>query len=290
MTEDKTPRNTLQQIWGKVKRNRPSTGSSVSGGAVSQVKKCPKIAAEKEMNDIRADLIQDFEAADSSAEVMDQLDKRMESCFQEFKEQIHTLLQKALDQMKSRMDNLETRMYVLEKKCNEDRVRRGEQLLKLKSELNRQCQYSRKDNLKIFGIKENKDEDCRKVAAETITNKLKVKILPSDISVAHRVKKSKRQKYRPIIVRCKDRTQKFNIMKARKQLKGSGVSITEDITFDNGNLMNEAEECGVFDGVWFWNGKVLAKDKKGTIHSLNLFDKFEEYVVKEGGDQPDVHS
>lgn len=180
--------------------------------------------------------------------------------------------------MSERLDQMEARIQQMERKgpakgCS------VQEMQNVKRELNRQAQYAKKDHMRMFGVEEKKNEDCRQIVSEIISRKLKVKVLPTDLSAAHRVKKSKKQQHRPIIIRFKDRTQRFEVLKNRKLLKGSGVSLAEDMTIENMNLIKDAEDSGMFESAWFWNGKVLAKDKdKKTVYTLNLFDDFEEIV------------
>ena len=180
-----------------------------------------------------------------------------------------------------RIGELEKRVTELEGELRQkSRAADDEDVRKIKSDLNNYGQYTKKDLGRMFGVAEQKQEDCRKVVSDIIKSRLNIRLEPSDISVAHRVRKSKRQEHRPIIIRFKDRTQKYNIMKARRGLKGSGISLAEEMTRDNIDLVRRAEDSGIFGSVWFWNGKVCARNKtnKKIIHTLNMFDKFEEVV------------
>ena len=79
-----------------------------------------------------------------------------------------------------------------------------------------------------------------------------------------------------MIVRFKDRSQRYEILRNRAKLKRSGRSIAEDMTRDNVTLMRQAEESNCFQSVWFTNGKVKASDAKGGYYILNMYDDFQE--------------
>jgi archaellum component FlaC len=180
--------------------------------------------------DLRTDLVEDFEDAEEtsfSSEVIKEFDNEMERCFHEFKQEIRGQLKKLMARVDKKLNELETRVKVLETK-----VKEGDEskLKEIKKELNRQGQHSRKDNVRMFGADEKKDEDCKKVVCDIITKKLQIKVNPTDISVAHRLPKSKRQEHRPIIAKFKDRDLKQEVVLARKKLKGSGIRIAENIT------------------------------------------------------------
>jgi hypothetical protein len=276
----KTPVGGLFAYFGK--RDRPttsSTGSSTEGG-ISQARKMSKVQTEADIEDVRTNLLGDLEEAmdDPAAhEVMENFNIHMEQSFSRFKQEIKTEFQKMFTKMNVKISELETRVKELEMKVE---VSGEKELKEIKQELNRQGQYSRKDNLRLFGAEEKDDEECKQVVCNIIAKKLKVKVTPADLSVAHRLpksKKSKKQKHRPIIVKFKDRTLRQQVLWARKMLKGSGISIGEDLTRENMTLMRDAEESGVFEAVWFSNAKVRAKDKKGKIYILDLFDEFKKY-------------
>jgi hypothetical protein len=57
-------------------------------------------------------------------------------------------------------------------------------------------------------------------------------------------------------------------------------SITTEITLDNVKLLNRAQNSDVWESVWFVNGSVTAKDRKGAYYKLELFDDFNKIVRK----------
>lgn len=290
MSDEKTPtQRTLRNLFATRKRGPPSTGSSTEG-TTSKVTK--KISLEKEMEnqDIQKDLLRELEdgTEDTMAEcvILGDFEKHIEKCFKEFKVQIREQLKQVVSKMNDKIKVLEARVEVCEKELALA-AERSEQICpkeieQIKVELNRQAQYSRKDNLRIFGKAESKDEDCKQVVCDLIKNSLKVKIVPSDISAAHRLPKSGKQKHPPIIIRLKDRSQRQEILKVRKLLKGSGISVSEDMTRENVQLVKDAEVSGYFTSVWFANGKVKAADGKNNKYTLNIFDNFPEIAKKPG--------
>jgi arginyl-tRNA synthetase len=287
MSEEKTPTHkTLFSFWPSKKRGPPTTGSSTEG-TISKVPRTTEVNSESEdMAGIKKDLMEeldkdlmDTETADT---VVDGFEKQMEKCFRDFKESIRASLRKVVITMNERMNVLSERLDMCMKELNERKssVNSRKELEQIKIELNRQAQYTRKDNLRMFGVKEKDDEDCKKVVCTVINKSLDVNIVPSDIAVAHRLPKSGKQKHRPIIVRLKDHSLRWDILKVRKKLKGTGISIAEDITRENFKLMMEAQVSDCFTSVWFTNGKVKAVDVRKKSYILNLFDDFKEIVGK----------
>ena len=54
-----------------------------------------------------------------------------------------------------------------------------------------------------------------------------------------------------------------------KSLKGRGISISDDLTVKNVNLINEVRDNERIEAAWSWDGKVYAKSKNG--HKLKLY-------------------
>ena len=109
-----------------------------------------------------------------------------------------------------------------------------------------------------------------------VKSKLQVGINKDDISACHRLPLGKKKDQpRPILVRFRNRFIKDEVIRSRKKLKGQRVSVTDDITKDNINLMEQARKSGFFESVWFYNGKVHAvkkRDAKRVV--LELFQNF----------------
>lgn len=89
-------------------------------------------------------------------------------------------------------------------------------------------------------------------------------VVPSEaILAAHRVPRQK-EGPSPIIVRFQMREQKINVIRNRKKLKGSGITIHEDICRDLVLLMNRLEKTKDVKSTWFWNDKVFVELEDGT--------------------------
>ena len=67
----------------------------------------------------------------------------------------------------------------------------------------------------------------------------------------------------------------------RKTLKGTGISISEDLTKNNVLLMNGIRADNRVESTWSHNGNIYCKVKNSTrkIH-VNLFDTLSEILAK----------
>ena len=132
-------------------------------------------------------------------------------------------------------------------------------------------QYSRRSHLRIWGLETKQGEDCKTIVASFV-RKLKgpsnapLPCTEADIDAAHPLPlKNRRRSGAPsssascIIVRFFGRDLRDSVIKARRQLKGSKISIQEDLTAKNHLLLNELKKKDYVEGAWSWNGKIMAK-------------------------------
>ncbi len=127
-------------------------------------------------------------------------------------------------------------------------------------------QYSRKNNVKIFGMQEEKGENCREKVYCLVKEKLGIDLRAEQIPVAHRVRSFR--KPHPMIVRFDDRTTKIGVMKARKKLKGTKISIGEDMCKDLVTVYNRVKQNSRVVSAWMWDGKVFIKDRREGIYNV----------------------
>ena len=180
----------------------------------------------------------------------------------------HFILEKQVDDLEKKLketeecvQNLNGKNVILEKELNEN-----------KTNINDLEQYGRRWNLRIFGIEEKgKDENCKQHIIDLCKNKLNIDITDNDIDAAHRVGASHNNRPRGIIVRFYRRTIRNDIIRARRALKGSAVSIREDLTRLNQALLNRAMNHPRVDRAWTWNGKINVVGHNGNRVTLTPF-------------------
>ena len=220
--------------------------------------------------------------------IKDAIDKAAERMKAEFTAVIEEKFSKLESQILDRIDALEKYKDDAEKTVQNLR----DEIMEMKTQISRNlhnareawktanhvAQYTRRSNVRVFGIPEEDGENCKLRICELINSKLQAGIVTmEDIGAAHRVpsKKSKEEGTpQPIIVRFTDREKKTEVLKLRKKLKGQKIGINEDVTVDNMKLINRAHESNMFESVWFANGKVKGKTTNGRTVTLDLFQNF----------------
>ena len=190
---------------------------------------------------------------------------KMRSEFGKFKNEINEKIDKfesVIFEVQKRVDNVVKENDDL-KKVNVGLLKRITDCEKANNDLE---QYTRRENVRVFNLKEEKDETIKNVTdkvCELFTNSLQVKTVPEDLQACHRVGKASPGTERSVIVRFKDRNLRDNVLSERRRLKGSGQTVGEDLTKLNAKLCKDVYKHSATMNSWTINGKVWAKLKNG---------------------------
>lgn len=152
--------------------------------------------------------------------------------------------------------------------CHDDKIKKLETRLEKNEEHSiRNEQYSRRSNIRISGLPETPGtEDSTQLVIDFFQKKLGVfDILPYDIDAAHRVPIKDKTKPKPVIVKFIHRAKRDKVIKTRSKLKGSGITIQEDLTSENQKLLLRASSHPSVLSAWTHNGKILAKFKDSNV-------------------------
>lgn len=147
-----------------------------------------------------------------------------------------------------------------------------EENFRLKEGLNDLEQYTRRANIRVFGLKGDKDEsatESERLVCKLFQEKLGVSVQGKDIDIAHRTGRPVPGKPRQIIVKFMSRKMKEAVMRDRRKLKGSGIVIAEDLTATNAQLYATCRRDPQFSAVWTKNGRTIALGHNGKIETVN---------------------
>ena len=170
---------------------------------------------------------------------------------------------------------LEGRTTALEKKLKDisdlsDDVSTLQQNLKhTMLKLNDMEQYSRRSNLRIFGLEVPDGESCTDAVVNFCNQKLAVDIDKADILRSHPLpfrsssnssaQESSKPVKQSIIVKFSNMDAKSLVLKNRKKLKNSGISVSEDLTNTNVMLLNRLRSNMSIKEAWSANGNIFCK-------------------------------
>lgn len=133
-------------------------------------------------------------------------------------------------------------------------------------------QYQRRNNLRILGLKETRGEDTDKLVVELCRDKLGVALSENSLCRTHRVGKKPdaavtveggKELSRPIIVRFTSYRDRRAIYGMKKKLKGTGITIREDMTTRRVKIWKTAVERFGLRNTWTQDGRVLWVDQEG---------------------------
>ena len=129
----------------------------------------------------------------------------------------------------------------------------NKRLDKMDGAVDREEQYSRINCLLVHGIVEETVEDTEQKIIYTLQQSMNETIQPEDIDRSHKLgnpNSSKNVKPRPIIVKFVRHNTCNRIYRNKKNLKGTGISVTESLTAKTINMLEKAKEEHTFTNVW----------------------------------------
>jgi len=123
------------------------------------------------------------------------------------------------------------------------------------------------------------EKDLGKKVADLINKSItNINITESEISVCHRIGRSVQvpgavgtTRHQPIVVRFTRRAVRNDILWQRKQLKGTRIFITEQLTPQRSLLLKRASELVAshkLDAAWSHDGRILVKTIPGRIQPI----------------------
>lgn len=211
----------------------------------------------------------------------------------EMVQEIKTTLQENVERIEGKMfdleqknDNLEKelKLQISKQKENEDTIKQLSAKCKtLESRMVDIEQYSRRENIKIFGLVENDGEDLKQKVVKLIQDQMKVQTFQeSDIQVVHRLNTKSEASMvngaRPVIVKLRSRDMKTTVMKARRNLKGSSIFVNDHLCKEVNALFNRVRRHRLVESAWSWDGVIFIKDKEGSTHRINFGQTVEDLL------------
>ena len=137
-------------------------------------------------------------------------------------------------------------------------------LRKLTYDNDRLQQYTRRESVRIWGIKterNEKAEDVEKRALEIIHD-AGVDCTPDDLQAVHRAGKEK-DGIKPVLVKFVSRRKRRQLMVSKKVLKGKegydGIYINDDLTPLRSRMLGYVKKLEVVDKAWTIDGKIMVK-------------------------------
>nr|CAI5848036.1 unnamed protein product [Callosobruchus analis]CAI5850138.1 unnamed protein product [Callosobruchus analis] len=183
---------------------------------------------------------------------------------------LNTILRKIEDtnqgiaELNKKLDDLQREMVQVKQVSDSNRIKIEEANKKIEQ----MEQFSKRCNLRFFGIPETNDEKCRDVITDIIKTKLNLSsVSTEDIEVAYRRGSSKGNAPRVIFVRFYSARVKNDVYSNKKNLKGSRITIREDLTATRMTIVKEKIARHGKDQVWTINGRIVWLEN-GNVKSV----------------------
>lgn len=149
-----------------------------------------------------------------------------------------------------------------------------EEIAKLKDEFSNKLdelqQYQRRNAVRIFGIPERADENTDKLVVDLVKEKLNYALPASAICRSHRVGPKRGDKARPIIVKFISYRFRSEVFWRKKNLKDTGITISEDLTAARFQLLHVAMSRFGKSNVWSQDGRInfINQGVRGSVTTL----------------------
>ncbi|KAK9686108.1 hypothetical protein QE152_g37441 [Popillia japonica] len=122
-------------------------------------------------------------------------------------------------------------------------------------------QYSRRNSIRIFGVAEKSNENIQDIVMNMCSEKLNIDFSLRDIDRAHRIgPRQVGNKKRSIILKLTSFRCKMEILKNRHKLKGTAISIAEDLTKTRYDLYKLAQRKFGVKNTFTLDGTVYIRD------------------------------
>jgi len=127
-------------------------------------------------------------------------------------------------------------------------------------------QYTRRESVRINGIKQEDGETAEQVETKVlkIFADAGVDVKPEDLAAVHRAGKAKKGP-RPVLARFVSRRKRREVMQKKKSLKGKhgydGIYINDDLTPLRARLLAFVKKLDMVDRVWSNDGRIFARKK-----------------------------
>lgn len=119
-------------------------------------------------------------------------------------------------------------------------------------------QHRKRKAIRMHGVTESNGEKVIEKALEILNTNLNLNLVPDNLENCFRVGKIRNEK-RAILITFTNENTKKTVIQNRGKLKGTGISIAEDVTPQRYKLFREAKEKLGKENVWIAGGEIRAQ-------------------------------
>ena len=171
-------------------------------------------------------------------------------------------IETTLVSLKKTLTDVNHELNDLKRSCTflkEENRRLKDDLKSVKAKANENEQYSRRNNIRIFGLTEEGTESPTQLVVKFLKKNLDIDISESEIDKVHRIGKPQDGKPPPLIVKFTTHRSKEAVLSRKRNLKGKRIFVAEDLTKPNFQLLKATKNLSQVTSCWSRNGKIFAK-------------------------------
>lgn len=146
----------------------------------------------------------------------------------------------------------------------------------LQERVEKQEQFSRRNNVRIYGISEA--SESRQEILKMLNNSSRLEFSPEKIETVYHIGKKTTAGQRAVFLKFREYRYKEEIMSARKLLRGTNVIICDDLTKERHAILKEAVFKLGKKNVWCIGGKIHFK-KGNTKYVINNRDDISRHTT-----------
>ena len=156
--------------------------------------------------------------------------------------------------------------------ATEEATKAAQKTTELAEQVNKLEQYGRQNNVRVFGVEEEEGSSASEQTEHKVVQifrRMGLSFSPSDIEAAHRLggkgrrREGDARRPRTIIVRFVNRRAAEDVLAKRRGLKGTKISVAEDLTTKNYVLLRRAVHAPGVSEAWSKRGTVFIKTTVG---------------------------
>nr|CAI5836627.1 unnamed protein product [Callosobruchus analis] len=117
-------------------------------------------------------------------------------------------------------------------------------------------QHIKRKSLRINGVSENPGENLPREIVSICKDRCRVEIAESGFENCFRIGRLQNGKSRTVLVTFTNQVTRQRILQNTKSLKGTSVTIVDDMTRYNYQLLRRAEDKYGRDNAWYYGGQV----------------------------------
>ncbi|KAK3104934.1 hypothetical protein FSP39_013461 [Pinctada imbricata] len=234
----------------------------------------------EDVKDIVKEVVKEIvkETKEEIAKSLEKMEKR--------NEKIYEKLENRIQRLEVENNNLKEKMSEIKKENREMKSDLSDAVIiarEAQRKSNYNEQYSRKNNVKVHGIPEDRGESVFSVAEQSLKDVANIQLEESDVVAIHRIPGPKGSP-RPILIKLKNTGAKARIMKNRKRVRQAGrdMRLSDDVTRLNSMLLQRLNDHPCIDQAWYFNGNVYGTVKEGDGKKIqfDIHDDIEEKIKR----------